>query len=158
MINKLWHGICHITWHINPRPILFLGPLILGLIWVNRVNMTCDIKNAIWWIIDYHLLFCSFCFVFCFLISFLLDHFQHTDSGNENIDWLNEIKWTTIQIYNIKGALCDCSIVWNMHRTVLACDAICCMVCLRISCESFIQTCIVVFKQNVASMISWTCI
>ena len=144
MINKLWHGICHITWHINPRPILFLGPLILGLIWVTRVNMTCDIKNAIWWLI---IIICFFVLsvLSFFFTSFLLDHFQHTDSGNENIDWLNEIKWTTIQIYNIKGALCDFSIVWNMQ------------VCLRISCESFIQTCVVVFKQTVPSMISWTC-
>ena len=71
---------------------------------------------------NYYLLFCCFCFVFCFLISFLLDHFPHTDSGNENIDWLNQIKWTTIQTYNIKGPLIYIGIVWNMHRTVLACE------------------------------------
>jgi hypothetical protein len=157
MINRLWHGILsyYMTYHINPRPILFLGPLALGLIWVSRVDMTCDITMPY---DNYYLLFCCFCFVFCFLICFLLDHFPHTDSGNENIDWLNQIKWTTIQTYNIKGALIYIGIVWNMHRTVLACDNMCCLVCLRLSCESFIQTRVVVFKQNVPSMISWTCI
>ena len=43
MINWLWYGIFHITCHINPRPILALRPLALGLIWASRVDM----KNAI---------------------------------------------------------------------------------------------------------------
>ena len=73
---------------------------------------------------NYYLLFCCFCFVFCSLISFWLDHFQHTDSGNGYFDWLNHIKWTTIQIYNIKGALFDISIVWNMHRTRSYCHVL----------------------------------
>ena len=156
MINRLWHRIFHITWHINPRPILFLKPLALGIIWVSRADMWYKKCHMITY--NYYLLFCCFCFVFCFLISFLLDHFPHTDSGNGNIDWLNQIKWTTIHIYNIKGALFDISIVWNMHRTVLTCGTMCCLVCLRLSCESYIQTRVVVVKQNVPSMILWTCI
>jgi len=47
MIKRLWYGIFHITCHINPRPILALGPSALGLIWASRVDMTCDMKNAI---------------------------------------------------------------------------------------------------------------
>ena len=47
MINRLWYGIFHITCHINPRPILALGPSGLGLIWASRVDMTCDMKNDI---------------------------------------------------------------------------------------------------------------
>jgi hypothetical protein len=79
---------------------------------------------------NYYLLFCCFCFVFCFLISFLLDHFPHTDSGNGNIDWLNQIKWTTIHIYNIKGALFDISIVYNMGRGFI------CHVIWKMRCHS----------------------
>ena len=48
MINRLWYGIFYITCHINPRPILALGTSSLGLIWASRVDMTCDMKNAIW--------------------------------------------------------------------------------------------------------------
>ena len=47
MINSLWYGIFHIICHINFRPILSLGPSALGLIWASRVDMTCDMKNAI---------------------------------------------------------------------------------------------------------------
>ena len=47
MINRLWYGIFHITCHINPWPILALGPSALWLIWASRVDMTCDMKNAI---------------------------------------------------------------------------------------------------------------
>ena len=39
--------IFHITCHIDPRPILALGPSALWLIWKSRVDMTCDMKNAI---------------------------------------------------------------------------------------------------------------
>jgi hypothetical protein len=38
MINRLWYGIFHITCHIDPRPILVLGP---------GVDMACDMKNVI---------------------------------------------------------------------------------------------------------------
>ena len=47
MINRLWYGIFHITCHINPRPILALGPSALELIWASRVDMKCDMKNTI---------------------------------------------------------------------------------------------------------------
>jgi hypothetical protein len=46
-IYRLLYGICHITCHINPRPILALGSSTLGLIWASRVDMTCDMTNAI---------------------------------------------------------------------------------------------------------------
>jgi hypothetical protein len=45
-----------------------------------------------------------------------------------------------------------CAIFTELFSHVIQC------VCLRLSCESFIQTRVVVFKQNFPFMISWTCI
>jgi hypothetical protein len=48
MINRLWYGIVHTTCDITPWPILAFGPSALGLIWMYRIDMTCDMKNAIY--------------------------------------------------------------------------------------------------------------
>ena len=154
--DALKYMIWHFSYHMPYKPSTDIIPRAFGP-WANMgVSGWFDMWYKKWYMIiyNYYLLFCFFYFVFWFV--FWLYHFRHTDSGNEHIDWLNQIKWTTMQIYNIKETLFVISIVWNMHRTVIACDTMCCLLCLRLSCESFIQTRVVVFKQNVPSMI--TCI
>jgi hypothetical protein len=96
-------------------------------------DMWCEKCHIIIYI--YYLLFCCFCFVFWLdfyyiIFSILIQEMKIL------IDWL--VKYAQ-----------NCS---RMCYTVLL------GLPLRLSSESFIQTRVVVFKQNFPSMISWTCI
>ena len=97
-----------------------------------RANMGRELIWHVIWQMSYNNLWLLFAFFIVFvlfyvsLINFLLHHFQHTDSGNENIDWLNQMKWTTMQIYNIKGALLilvACEICTELLSHVMQCVA-----------------------------------
>ena len=86
MINRLWYGIFISQPYQPETPISTRDAHISP-----RANMGRGLIWHVMWKMPYnnlYLLFAFLLFLFCFLINFLLHHFQHTDSGNENIDWL----------------------------------------------------------------------
>ena len=113
--------IWHFSYHMPYQPETTI--LARALIWVEGwYGMWYEKCHII--ICGYYLLFLLFVLFYVSLINILLHHFQHTDSGNENIDWLNQIKWTTMQIYNIKGALLilvACEICTELLSRVMQC-------------------------------------
>jgi hypothetical protein len=136
----IWHF--HITAistrdaHTNPRrPYQPETPILArGLIWVEGwYDMWCEKCHIIIYI--YYLLFCCFCFVFWLVFYYIIFSILIQEM-KILIDWL--VKYAQ-----------NCS---RMCYTVLL------GLPLRLSSESFIQTRVVVFKQNFPSMISWTCI